>query len=77
MNSDILRALGPTDPDLPFVLVRDTAGEPVTAAAATAPGMALDLRFHDGEVPAVVGHGAAPRGKKKKPDGGGGQGSLL
>jgi exodeoxyribonuclease VII large subunit len=60
-----------------FVLVRDTAGEPVTAAAATAPGMALDLRFHDGEVPAVVGHGAAPRGKKKKPDGGGGQGSLL
>ena len=60
-----------------FVLVRDAAGEPVTAAAATSPGMALELHFFDDDVPAVVGHGAAPRGKKKKPDGDGGQGSLL
>jgi exodeoxyribonuclease VII large subunit len=61
-----------------FVLVCGPDAEPVTSAKATAPGMALELRFHDGEVPAVVGHGAVPRGKKKKTGGdGGGQGSLL
>jgi len=69
-----------------FVLVRDTAGEPVTAAAATAPDMALNLRFHDGEVGAVVGKsasaGSTPKPKRKLPKGGGdsgnsGQGTLL
>jgi exodeoxyribonuclease VII large subunit len=65
-----------------FVLARDAAGEPVTEAAATAPGMALSLRFHDGEVPATVDSGGAagaarpkrnPRRKPSDDD----QGSLL
>jgi exodeoxyribonuclease VII large subunit len=63
-----------------FVLVCGPGAEPVTSVNQTSPGMPLDLRFHDGSVPATVGHGAAPRpAKKKKPDGddGGGQGSLL
>ncbi len=62
-----------------FVLARDEAGEPVTEAARTAPGMALSLRFHDGEVPATVGAGAARpvrRPRKPAPDDDD-QGSLL
>ncbi len=64
-----------------FVLARDERGEPVTAAAATAPGMALSLRFHDGEVPATVtsGTGAARPARKprKTPSDDEDQGSLL
>ncbi len=37
-----------------FVLVRDSAGAPVTSAAATEPGMAIALRFHDGEAAATI-----------------------
>jgi exodeoxyribonuclease VII large subunit len=69
-----------------FALVRDTAGAPLTAAAATRPGMEIAIRFQDGETGAVVA-GAPRRTKPKakaKPDrrGGGGdgdepQGSLL
>ncbi len=67
-----------------FVLARDASGEPVTAAAATAPGMSLLLRFHDGEVPATVtgssgeGGGAArPVRKPRKTPSDDDQGSLL
>ena len=65
-----------------FVLARDARGEPVTAAAATVPGMALALRFHDGEVPATVGAtpaaaSARPARKLKKPSDDEDQGSLL
>jgi exodeoxyribonuclease VII large subunit len=35
-----------------FVLVRDTAREPVLSATALTPGMMLSLQFHDGEAPA-------------------------
>jgi exodeoxyribonuclease VII large subunit len=60
-----------------FVLVRDEAGEPVTAASSTAPGMALALRFHDGEVGATVTGEApkAPRATRRRRDDG--QGRLL
>ena len=40
-----------------FALVRDAAGEPVTAAAATHPGQDLTVLFHDGDVPVTVGEG--------------------
>jgi exodeoxyribonuclease VII large subunit len=61
-----------------FVLVCGPADEPLTSAAQTPPGMPVDLRFHDGRVSATIGHGAAPRGRKKKPgDDDSGQGSLL
>jgi exodeoxyribonuclease VII large subunit len=60
-----------------FVLVRDAAGEPVTAASSTVPGMALALRFHDGEVGATVdAEPPKPQGasRRRKDDG---QGRLL
>jgi len=57
--------------------VRDEAGEPVTAASSTAPGMALALRFHDGEVGATVTGETpkAPRATRRLKDDG--QGRLL
>jgi exodeoxyribonuclease VII large subunit len=61
-----------------FVLVRDQAGKPVTAAAQTRPGEHLGLRFHDGEVAATVSAApAAPArtARRRTPDGS--QGSLL
>ncbi len=57
-----------------FALVRDEGGDPVTSRKAVKSGMALDIRFHDGDVRAVAD--ARPRkAKKSKPDDR--QGSLL
>jgi exodeoxyribonuclease VII large subunit len=59
-----------------FAVVRDGGGAPVTLAAATAPGMALDIQFKDGRVGAHVDGGeAAPRGPRRRP--GPGQGELF
>ncbi len=64
-----------------FALVRDAAGQPVTAAAQAPTGTRLGIRFHDGDVAATVtGSTAAPAVKRKKPSdapSGGSQGSLL
>ena len=66
-----------------FVLVRDGNDEPVLAAAATSPEMALKLQFHDGEVGAeVTGGKPKPKSKHKpraagKPPEGSDQGTLL
>jgi exodeoxyribonuclease VII large subunit len=58
-----------------FVLARDAADNPVTSAAMTKPGMALNLRFHDKDVATRVE--GAPRQRRRRsmddPD----QGSLL
>jgi exodeoxyribonuclease VII large subunit len=58
-----------------FVLVRDSSGKPVTAAAEAKPGQHLGLRFHDGEVAATVT--GAPGRPARKPPPSGSQGSLL
>ena len=42
-----------------YALVRDTSGEAVTRAAATAPGMAIGIEFQDGAVGATIAQGAA------------------
>jgi exodeoxyribonuclease VII large subunit len=58
-----------------FALVRDAEGEPLTRAAAVAPGAKLSIAFADGQV-AAVAEGEAPkrgRAKGKAVD----QGSLL
>ena len=55
-----------------FVLVRDAAGQAITAAATVKPGDALRLTFADTEI-GVTADGAPRRGAPKKPD----QGSLL
>ena len=47
-----------------FALVRDAAGQPVTAAASVTPGMELSLRFRDGEVPVVASVSATEPGKR-------------
>ena len=68
-----------------FVLVRDEAGAALVSVAATAPDMAVCLRFADGEAGARITDGAprpAPRPakppRKKKPTGPDpGQGELL
>ncbi len=76
-----------------FVLVRDDAGRPVTAAAEARPGLGVALTFHDGERHATIDGGAprkappgkAPSGKTPSdttPSGGArsrppGQGSLF
>ncbi|MDP6565664.1 MAG: exodeoxyribonuclease VII large subunit [Alphaproteobacteria bacterium] len=68
-----------------FALVRDADGAMITAAAQTAPGQAVALRFHDGEAPATIDGApagpakAAPRTRKAKPKRGegGGQGTLF
>ncbi|MBE9604390.1 exodeoxyribonuclease VII large subunit [Acetobacteraceae bacterium H6797] len=58
-----------------FALVRGADGEPLTSAAAVAPGAALRLTFADGEVGATADGKAAPkkRGKPDEPQ----QGALL
>lgn len=43
-----------------FVLVRDAEDQPVTRAAAVAPGMRLKLGFADATVPAIAEGGGAP-----------------
>jgi exodeoxyribonuclease VII large subunit len=62
-----------------FVLVRDGAGAPVTAAAGVSPGASLDLQFADGHVGVTAkGHQPpAPAGKPAKVPAGGTQGTLL
>jgi len=64
-----------------FALVRDAAGQPVKSAAAVGPGDALAIEFADGSVDAIAS-GDAParpvaRKPARKPEGGGGQGSLF
>ena len=69
-----------------FALVRGVAGEPLRAAAAVTTGMRLDIEFADGRVGAVAGDShvtpqaqPAPvlRRRRRRPDGGEGQGSLF
>ncbi len=49
-----------------YAVVRDGAGAPVMAAAATKPGMAVDIGFADGAVPAIIGApGRAEAGTRK------------
>jgi exodeoxyribonuclease VII large subunit len=69
-----------------FALVRDGAGQPLRAAAAVNTGMRLEIEFSDGRVGAVAGDArvmpeAAPapvlRRRRRRPDGGEGQGSLF
>jgi exodeoxyribonuclease VII large subunit len=67
-----------------FALVRDDAGKPLRAAAATRPGQGVEVEFHDGKVGAVIGPGEAPARRKPGRQGGsggsggpGGQGSLF
>jgi exodeoxyribonuclease VII large subunit len=51
-------ALGAHDPDRTlargYALVQDRAGEPLGSAAAARSARDVDLRFHDGNVPARV-----------------------
>ncbi len=63
-------------------MVRDARGQPVTAAAATAPGQQVAIEFHDDSVGAVIA--GAPksgtgRDRPSRPRGKGDdkQGSLL
>ena len=59
-----------------FALVRTRAGEPVTAAAAVAPGAALTIAFHDGPVGVTADGGSKPTTPRPvRP--GDQQGSLL
>jgi exodeoxyribonuclease VII large subunit len=69
-----------------FAVIRDEAGVAVMNAAATRPGMAVELGFADGAVPATIGArggtaAQAPvtkrRSKPKDSGGNGGQGTLL
>jgi exodeoxyribonuclease VII large subunit len=70
-----------------FALVRGEAGQPLRAAAAVTPGMALDIEFVDGRVGATAG-GVRPRIEnppfvrprpRRRPSGGNdpGQGNLF
>jgi len=56
-----------------FAMVRDANGDPLTRAAAVAPGAKLSIAFADGAV-AATAEGEAPRRKPKPADS---QGSLL
>ncbi len=69
-----------------FALVRDGAGLPLRAAAAVSTGMRLEIEFSDGRVGAVAGDArvtpeAAPapvlRRRRRRSDGGEGQGTLF
>src|SRR5579872_1137485 len=72
--------------DRGFALVRDDGGRPLRTAAAVSTGMRLDIEFSDGRVRALAGDArmtpaeAAPvsiRRRRRRPDGGEGQGSLF
>ena len=72
--------------DRGFALVRDDGGRPLRTAAAVSTGMRLDIEFSDGRVGALAGDArmtpaeAAPapiRRRRRRPDGGEGQGSLF
>lgn len=64
-----------------FALVRDAAGAPIRAAAATAPGAHVEIEFFDGRIDATVNSGGAtPRRKTKEAEKGekkSGQGGLF
>ncbi len=61
-----------------FALVSDPdTRQPIRSAAAVGDGAALDIEFHDGHVRAVSGGATATKPKRRKPAGGGSQGSLL
>ncbi len=73
--------------DRGFALVRDGSGHPLRAAAAVSTGMRIDIEFSDGRVGAVAGDArmtppaeTAPlsiRRRRRRSDGGEGQGSLF
>ncbi len=48
-----------------FALVRGPDGEPVTSVGATRPGMAVGIRFHDGEAGAVISGGRGPAAPRR------------
>jgi exodeoxyribonuclease VII large subunit len=70
-----------------FALVRDASGRPLRAAVSVTTGMQLDIEFSDGRVGAIAGDArmtpqaeTAPvstRRRRRRPDGGEGQGSLF
>jgi exodeoxyribonuclease VII large subunit len=65
-----------------FALVRDAGGAPLRSAAATSPGLALDIEFADGRVGATVNSGGvtssgASSAKPKSKPATKGQGSLF
>lgn len=69
-----------------FALVRDDGGRPVRTAGAVSAGMRLDIEFSDGRVGAVAGDArmtpaetapAPVRRRRRRSDGGEGQGSLF
>ena len=65
-----------------YAVVRDAAGAPVMTAKEATPGMAVEIGFADGRVPASIGGRAGRRTPRKpsrgEPEGGeGSQGSLL
>jgi exodeoxyribonuclease VII large subunit len=60
-----------------FALVRDDTDKPLRAAAATRPGQAVAIQFHDAKVGAVIAPGEAPRRKSGGKPGKEGQGSLF
>ena len=69
-----------------FALVRDASGHPLRAAAAVTTGMQIDIEFSDGRVGAVAGDARMTpqaetvppiRRRRRRPDGGEGQGSLF
>ena len=49
-----------------YAVVRDEAGAAVMAAAATKPGMAVDIGFADGEVPATIGGLGRAKARNRK-----------
>lgn len=62
-----------------FALVRGPEGEPVTSAQKTKPGMAVGIRFKDGEVGAVIDKSKTKKAKAtgKSPRRKAGQGELF
>ncbi len=60
-----------------YAVVRDSADDPVTAAAATRPGMGLSLEFRDGRADVTVTGRARVKGSPRSSGDGGKQGSLL
>jgi len=50
-----------------YVVVRDAAARIVTAAAAVAPGAALELEFHDGRVAATAAGAPARPPRRRTP----------
>ncbi len=60
-----------------YAVVRDESKTPISAAAAVAAGMVLDIQFRDGDVAAVATSGEAVAKPKKVRDKAGPQGTLF